>query len=83
MLHPIQLPYGKRGRIAAEVTERAYEVYAYLYGGAQTLERLNERGGFHISELLTLLYLRTFPKNEWRLRDRTCGKGMDLHGNGQ
>lgn len=35
--------------------ERAYARYAKLYGGAQTLERLAERGGFGLAELGFLL----------------------------
>ena len=78
--HPIQLPKGKKGQIPAEITKRAYEVYSHFYGTNPSLERLNERGGFHLSEIITLLYTGTYPKEEWRLVDRTMCRKFELKG---
>lgn len=39
-------------KIPWELAERAYESYARKHGRGQSLERLNERGGFSFSELL-------------------------------
>jgi hypothetical protein len=35
--------------------ELAYEEYTFLFGRAQTLERLAERGGFGASEIIKLM----------------------------
>lgn len=49
--HPLQIPW--------PVAEKAYSVYAGLYGKSQSLERLAERGGFSGGEMDQL-----YP--EWR-----------------
>ena len=72
--HPVQ----GLGHVSSCVTERAYEVYKHRYGDRQTLERLNERGGFHTSELITLLYARGFPKDEWTKRDDDAMRGLKI-----
>ena len=74
--HPIQLTGGGSGEISSAVTERAYEVYRHLFGSRQTLERLNERGGFSEGDLITLLYARSFPRDEWAERDKEALRGM-------
>ena len=40
------------------VAEEAYKEYQDLYGPHQSLERLEERGGFGSAELALLLFLR-------------------------
>lgn len=68
--HPVQ--WGSRHaqqyqELPADVVGKAYEVYHKLYPG-QTLERLNERGGFGIIEIVAFLYAHTFPPQEWNAR---------------
>lgn len=41
-----------------ELVEEAYREYAAQGHGSQSLERLNERGGFGVGEVLMLLYDR-------------------------
>lgn len=81
--HPVQarapLP-GRGARVPAVLTKRAYEVYSDLYGTRQSLERLNERAGFGVGELLAFLYARSFPRAEWRARVDEGLRGMDLEG---
>ena len=79
-LHPVQVhhAYSSKTVVSSVITERAYEVYKELYGGGQSLDRLNERAGFSVGELITLLYARTFPKSEWRTRDKEASTGMTL-----
>ena len=50
--------YTGDGRIPFEVAEEAYKEYSAVYGTRQTLERLNQRGGFGAEELMILLYDR-------------------------
>ena len=80
--HPIQLPQIIQGRIAGKlskaVTMRAYEVYCHVNGPQEALVEGWCRGGFHISELLTFLYARSFPKEEWSDRVREAEQGMYL-----
>lgn len=49
-----------------QIVKKAYDVYSNLYNNRQTLEALNNRGGFHIIELLAFLYAASFPKELWR-----------------
>ena len=58
------------------VAEKAYEVYGHFYGASQSFERLHERGGFSICELLMFLYAAAHPKEEWRARMDEANKGM-------
>lgn len=43
------------GRIPYEWAEEAYKEYSAQYGTSQTLERMNERGGFGSEEIIGLL----------------------------
>lgn len=54
-----EFPVATGGRIPWRVAELAYIEYAKRYGRDQSLERLAERGGFHVNELDALL-------PEWR-----------------
>lgn len=68
--HPVQ--WGTRhalnyAKFPPEVTGKAYEVYHALYPG-QTLERLNERGGLGVMEIIAFLYAHTYPPQEWARR---------------
>lgn len=59
----IQSEYSKWGRAESStipwwLAEVAYAEYAKRYGTRQSLERLNERGGFGREELLDLLALK-------------------------
>lgn len=50
--------YEGRSELPEDVVKEAYKEYAAQYGTEQSLERLNERGGFTWSELAILLYER-------------------------
>lgn len=65
--HPVQWPSRRIHCLPPEVTGKAYEVYHLLWPG-QTLERLNERGGFSTMEIIAFLYAHTFPPQEWEQR---------------
>lgn len=53
-IHPVQTSRAFGGGVVSSlVMQHAYDVYRHLYPG-QTLERLNERGGFGASELIAL-----------------------------
>jgi hypothetical protein len=73
--HPVQTTDFCRRDFAqvvpAEVALRAYEVYCHIYGPQPAMVDLagrNCRGGFGIGELISFLYARSFPKEEWRKR---------------
>lgn len=58
---PVQIvgigpPNGRQ--VHSELVEEAYKEYCEIFGKTQTLERLQERGGFDIVELATFLYMR-------------------------
>lgn len=72
--HPVQTKKGG-GWINAEVTKRAFEVYAAIYGG-QSLERINERSGLGTGEIIAFLYAYPFPRAEWSARVREAFAGM-------
>lgn len=78
-LHPIQgpntIPPGT-WRVPEEVSRRAYEVYAHIWGEQQALVTGNCRGGFGLTELVTFLYARGFPRDEWRLRVEQASRGI-------
>ena len=48
---PRRFPVVSGGTIPWEIAEAAYIEYARKYGKSQTLERMAERGGFHVDEL--------------------------------
>ncbi len=64
------------GALPLIVAETAYEVYAHLYGHSQSLARMGERGGFSAGEVIALLYARTFPRSEWRVRMDEALRGL-------
>lgn len=66
---------GKPGRVPDVVARMAYEVYHHMYPG-QTYERLHERGGFGVGELIGFLYARNFPKAEWDARFEEAIRGI-------
>lgn len=55
---PMQVHERSNSKIPMRVAEEAYKEYAAQYGYAQSLNRLNERGGFGAAELAILLYER-------------------------
>lgn len=57
------VPHGVRFRISWEIAEKAYEYYSEKFGKGQSLERLAERGGFDISEIICFL-AKQFPNEE-------------------
>lgn len=63
---------GTRPGIPLEVAQEAYKEYASQYGTSQSLQRLNERGGFDATELAILLFER--------IQRLTQGKKGDEHG---
>ena len=81
-IHPVQIPTGrmKSGKISSAVTLRAYEVYSAIYGPQEALVDLEGRGcrgGFSTGELISFLYARSFPKEEWRKRMQEADLGME------
>lgn len=52
---PIQSRRQEKIRVPWSVAEKAYAVYSRRYGNGQSLERLAERGGFGVVELISLL----------------------------
>lgn len=70
--HPIQIGvFPRQPVMPAEVTLRAYEVYAHIFGAQPAMVDLKGRdcrGGFGLGELVALLYARSFPMTEWRAR---------------
>lgn len=80
VIHPVQLNFRLRnersGHAPAKVTEKGYEVYSHLYGNKQTLQRLNERGGFGTGELVAFLYAHSFPRDEWSKRVDEALEGL-------
>lgn len=75
-LHPIQTVDFKSGKIRAEVTLKAYEVYTHVYGEQDALIEGDCRGGFSTGELVAFLYARSFPKREWSQRVAEAMEGM-------
>lgn len=54
---PIQPDYDKKFReIDWDIAKVAYKEYKAQYGNSQSLERMAERGGFGVEELVNLLY---------------------------
>jgi len=70
--HPVQVDsFVQRPNLPSEVTLRAYEVYCELWGEQPAMVDLvghGCRGGFSVRELVAMLYARSFPKGEWRMR---------------
>lgn len=53
------MPVDERRRdIPRVIAEEAYKEYSEQFGTQQSLERIEERGGFHISEISILLFER-------------------------
>lgn len=52
------------------VAQKAYEVYAHVYGEQAAMMDLAKgcRGGFSVSEYIAFLYASSFPKHEWSKR---------------
>ncbi len=76
--HPVQTNHSRPGgKAPQDVTMAAYEVYCHLFGSQKALVTGGCRGGFATSELIALLYARSFPKTEWRQREREAIKGME------
>ena len=80
--HPVQSvnvkPYRHLScRLPQAVTLRAYEVYCHIHGKQDAMVTGGCRGGFHISEIISFLYARSFPKEEWEIRARESDNGME------
>lgn len=54
----LSLGHDKDVTVPREVAEEAYKEYAAQFGTSQSLDRLNERGGFGVSEIAILLFER-------------------------
>lgn len=64
--HPVQKSSNRlQGRVNTKVTLSAYEVYSHVYAPQKALITDGCRGGFSVSELISFLYAKSFPKNEW------------------
>jgi hypothetical protein len=85
-LSPIQMPrssYTYKGKVQEGISRQAYAVYSHIYGDSQSFERLNERGGFGIGELVAYLYAHSYPKVEWRKRADAAFYMMALENKGK
>lgn len=65
----------QHGKVPEVVARRAFEVYTHLHRG-QSFERLHERGGFGVGELIGFLYAYPFPKAEWSDRFDEATRGL-------
>ncbi len=62
-------PYGGPNATCREsVYMAAYEVYCHLWGPQEALVTGGCRGGFSTGELIAMLYAKSFPKDQWRVR---------------
>ena len=76
--HPVQSVNVQQScRLPQAVTLRAYEVYCHIHGKQDKMVTGWCRGGFHISEIISFLYARSFPKEEWEIRARESDTGME------
>jgi len=78
--HPVQtnqIDRKKKSTVGDGISLRAYDVYKALYGEQKALITKECRGGFSTSELIALLYARTFPKEEWRSREKEAFANME------
>ena len=68
--HPVQntSTKGVQCRASKKITMRAYEVYCKIYGPQEAMVTGWCRGGFSAGELITFLYVRSFPEEEWQDR---------------
>ena len=55
MPHHGSVPHGIRFRVPWRIHVKAWEKYAEFFGKSQSAERLAERGGFSLEELIFLL----------------------------
>jgi hypothetical protein len=77
--HPVQLTPPKTApRVPVAISLRAYEVYKELHGEQEAIITGNCRGGFGVGELLVFLYVRSFPKEEWRQREQEAIQGLNV-----
>ena len=70
-VHEFQLRMGRDAHVPAAVALRAYEVYCKLFGPQPAMIDVDGRGcrgGFGAGELIAMLYARSFPEGEWRIR---------------
>lgn len=77
VIHPVQTPDHKGGKITSDVTMMAYEVYSHVYGPQEALITGDCRGGFSTGELIAFLYARSFPRDYWRQKVDEALQGMD------
>lgn len=76
-MHPVQTSQRReQAEVRSEVTLAAYEVYCALYGKQEAMVTGWCRGGFAASELIALLYARSFPREQWRARVDAALEGM-------
>ena len=80
--HPVQSINIDRRRdveckLPQSVTLRAYEVYCHIHGKQEAMVTGGCRGGFYVSEIISFLYARSFPKEEWKDRARESDRGME------
>ena len=54
--------------VPIEVYLRAYEVYCEVFGAQEAIITGNCRGGFGIQEIISLLYARSFPREQWKTK---------------
>lgn len=67
-----------QGAVSEAVYMRAYEVYCALYGPQEALVTGHCRGGLSKGELIAFLYIRSFPRDEWRAREREAFEDMSV-----
>ena len=63
-------------RVPKEMIDLAYEVYCHLYGVNEN--KINEHAdsyvGFTLADLIVLLYVHNFPKEDWTDRYLEAGQ---------
>lgn len=67
--HPVQTnEFVRNPHIPADVALRAYEVYCHVFHPQEAMVTGGCRGGFSVGEIISFLYARSFPKEEWSRR---------------
>lgn len=77
---PVQSSNREQGKIPTSVHLLAYEVYCEVDSPQPALidmEGRGCRGGFGVSEVIALLYARSFPKKEWSDRVNEAYRGIE------
>lgn len=77
--YPVQLQWhrpSESGQVNESLHMAAYEVYSSIFKSQPAMTEGSCRWGFGAGELIALLYARTIPKAEWRVRFEQALVGM-------